>query len=151
MILTQYSGPEVLLKYLRDVRLVDRDLDDSRAHEWPAVALHTPDKPDQLVSILSSMPKIEGRLQKTGSRIIKPGVQVLVRSFDPRKGFNKAEQIRKHLDEELYGAVVEMERNNYALQSAVLNGGVLSLGEEPQTRRHLFTVNCFLTLDELGS
>jgi hypothetical protein len=68
------------------------------------------------------------------------GVNILVRTIDPSLGYAKAKQIRDTLDPAA-GAIVTVGEETWRIVNITRNIGIASLGQDPETREDLFTVN----------
>lgn len=145
------SPADVIKKILIEEQLVSDP--ESVGAPWPCYVSSLPDAstPDNAACLYDTSPKLDGRLMRTGESVEHPGVQVKVRSKTYREGWAKIDSISTKLDAVLRRSLV-IEDFNYTVQS-ISTGGVLPNGLEEGTtkRRHLFTLNCQVTLSSVST
>lgn len=108
---------------------------------WPVHVWKRPEGPDDIVVVYDTQGRDGGNSQPDGVDNGLPGVMVMVRSKDPEVGYDKADEIKYTLDQVILRQTVVLGESTYCLGSVDTTSGVLSAGEEPNTRRALFTVN----------
>lgn len=116
---------------------------------WPCFADSFPDKPDKCVAVYGQDGFKQGRVQYTGRTVMKPGLQVLVRSLpqDPDNAFIKSRRITQAFDEEVNLNTVTLNGNVYKVQAIHRQGDPFPIGEESGfSERSVFSVNAIVTV-----
>jgi len=116
---------------------------------WPAYPRDLPDSPDNAVQLKTSTPFLEGKLMRGGILIKHPGVQLTIRGIDENTAHDKGEELEKALSESIKNLDVEADDKTYRINNVHIATGLTYIGEERDTRRHLFTINVRLTLREI--
>lgn len=144
MIATEATSADIVAAVLRaaDVFTLPTDRE-----SWPVYAGFFPDDPDEAAGVLNTTPIKDGRYQGTGETILHPGVQLLVRgTTDARAGAKVAAAVNA-MDAALREAV-EIGDESFVLQAATLRSGPVALGQEPERRRFLYSVNWTVSLKQ---
>ena len=113
---------------------------------WPCYAAGEPDKPDNCITCYDTMGTNNGRTMIDGETQDLEGVQVRVRAEDHATGWAKASAIKAGL-EGTYDQHVVCGETGYVVGNFSRIGDVLCLGKEPQSKRHLFTINCVVNIE----
>jgi hypothetical protein len=118
----------------------------SRFAEWPVHEHLMPGAPDSAIVVYDTSPVLDGRLM-SGPVVKKPGVQIEVRAAerDYSGGWNRIEFISIMLDSVLREGM-SMADGDVVIVAVHRTSGPVSLGQEPERRRWLFTYNAVLTL-----
>ncbi len=115
------------------------------AGAWPVFVGHEPGTPDSVITVYDTAGIREGRMQKTGDSIGKPGWQVRVRALGHRVAYARMKLIAEHLDG-ILRETVAIDGDSYIIAAVKQTGTVLPLGQEPDgKRRDLFTLNGTIT------
>lgn len=117
----------------------------SPSGDWPVFVAHLPDSPDDAICVYDTPGVREGRMQKTGESVGKPGWQVRVRSIEHGDGIIKISQIARYFDTVLREPVA-IGAYNYVIQAITQTGTILPLGQNnDEKRRYHFTLNGTIT------
>lgn len=123
--------------------------------DWQVSAEKERDSPDNTITVYDTDGADDGRSMVDGTIFYHYGFQVRVRGHSHQLGWRKANDIRTALAKNVSFTDVTVNdgisAGNYVVYSVVRIGGVLSLGwDDPNTRRHLFTVNALVTLRQVS-
>lgn len=116
---------------------------------WPVYSHRLPDAPDSCLCVFDTTGLKHGRAQLTGEVQEHPGVQIKTRSANGSLGRNKAHEIMIALDAVLRKQV-SIGSSAYLVHSISRGGDVVPLGEEPSSKRKLFTLNVTASLRQLS-
>lgn len=119
---------------------------DPPTNAWPVYASRIPSSPDAVVRVTETADRDQGRRMNDGERAEMHGVQIMVRHAEYATGFAKAREIARSLDVDVYDETVTISGAVYNVHQVSRTTGVLSLGDEPETKRSLFTVNVDVSL-----
>ena len=119
---------------------------------WPSYVGVLPDHDtveDNAVAVMDTAPVKDGRIMG-GSPLFHDGIQILIRSSAYNTGFSKASDLAAALAA-IDDSEIEVESGStYNLASITQITGVISLGQEPGTkRRYQFSVNFLATIQEV--
>lgn len=118
---------------------------------WPVFVGHLLNKPDNAVCVYDTNGRSDGRIQRTGRTVRKPGWQVRVRSRTRQVGIVKIKAIQKYLDSVRKMPII-IGTDRYTIGSVTQTSDILPLGREPGTAvRDSFTLNGTITLKEIDS
>lgn len=113
---------------------------------WPVYVGQLPDSPDNAAAVYDLAGVADGRLMRDGTHVIHPGWQVRVRATDYPTAYNKASAIKTAL-EGFRNFQVAIVGVSYTIAAITLQGGILSMGMEPDARkRNNFALNGSITL-----
>lgn len=120
---------------------------DSTETDWKGFIGYLPNDPDSAACIYDTEGVMDGRLMKTGFRIIHPGFQVVVRGKGFAATYARAQQIALAFDA-VSNTPVVVEENLYFINNITRTSPVLHLGRETEgsRNRHVFSVNAILTM-----
>lgn len=115
---------------------------------WPVYIGHLPQTPDAAICVYDTAGFGEGRIQRTGETLRKPGWQIRVRASTYPAASTRIRQIQQHLDTiRMLG--VEVDARRYTIAAVTQTSDVLPLGQEPEgSRRDSFTLNGTITYKE---
>lgn len=137
-----YSGAEVTKAVLEHLGLV--------GGVWPCFVANKPDAPDQLVTVTDTAGFDNGRTMVDGELQGLFGVQITFRALTHRVGWLKGNDVQQALCEDVYRQIVSVEGTGYLVHCFSGVGDVLCLGPElPASVRRIFTLNAFLSIEEL--
>lgn len=137
----EHPPAEIVSKLLRDLGLATRR---ENNQAWPVFVSFLPANPDDAIAVFDTSGKLQGRIQRTGETITKPGIQVRVRAKDYKTGWKKINTIRQALDAVLRTPVT-VDGRVYTLQSVTLTSDITPIGQAPDSRRDEFTLNATLS------
>jgi hypothetical protein len=143
----------VVYEYLRELGVIG-----SSAGElpWLAGVGPMPQDGNEFVAIIDAGARQLGRIQRTGERVSKPRIQVLVRATDYPTGWAKGFEIQTVFDKvgvrTTTGGVgqivpVAIGDQNWAIKLISVETPVMPLGREPDTGRNLFSINALVSLE----
>lgn len=141
----QHSPAHILAAYLRGL-----EPQTTPPTAWSIFVSHLPDQPANAVCVYDTEGRIDGRLQSTGDVCEHPGAQVLVRSTAFTPGWRKAVALKAILESVLRTAVTLDDGARYTLHAIQRRSGVLPIGQDPDTRLEMFTINVLLALEPLA-
>lgn len=129
--------------------LLDSSLGTS-AGEWPVTIGFMPDTPNNIITVYDTAGEPDGRVMKTGERIEHPGVQILVRGGNYPTTLAKIISIARSLDRQIRTLIAVDSESLYILHNVKRTSLVIPLGmeKEDDKRRHLFSVNAVITIQE---
>lgn len=135
------SPADILAAYL-----IDRGIGlEAPATPWPITVGFMPDKGNEALTTYDNGGKLEGKIQRTGKSILKPGIQVKVRSIDYEGGWDKAQDVFGLFDS-TKNFQLTFNTHLWMIQAVHNTTPIMSLGQEDNTRRHRFTINAIMTL-----
>lgn len=137
----EHSPADILCQLLIDLGLGTEKSDGT---DWPIVPNYEPDTPDNCITIYDTEGRIQGRLQYGGRNMDKHGIQLRFRSYSPKVGYAKANDVIVALDETIYQNLVTIDSNTYCVNTIDRIGNVISLGKEEDTKRSIYTVNALM-------
>lgn len=142
-----HSQAEVVQYLLADLGhgILPSDLPGS----WPIYALKEVDTPDDLITVYDTVGRNQGKTQFDGEVQEMHGVQIRIRAALNYLGRRKAREIQVGLDPVRLKNVT-VESSVYLVHSLSRSGDVNSLGNEPNTKRELFTVNFLVALRQVS-
>ena len=140
------SPAQILREHLIQAGLIE----DENGATWPSYFDHMPSGKDkqEVVSIHNAVGLKDGRLM-TGEEIEHPGIQIRVRARAYATGYQKLSAIADELSNISQRLLVMSAISSYNISSVSRTSPVLPLGVEPETRCHLFSLNCLATITSL--
>ena len=116
---------------------------------WPVFTTNEPDLPDNCITVYDTQGRDYGRAMADGHRFEHPGIQVRVRAQTHAVGFLKARQLAEQMDLGFLQLQVVMPDDTlYTIDELSRTSDVIPLGvDNPQTKRHLFTINAVVTVE----
>ncbi len=114
--------------------------------DWMTYATGEPYQPDNCITVYDTTAFMDGRTHD-GKLQGMYGIQVRVRSRNPRDGWKKAKNVEYNLSQVL-DLIVHRSSNRYMVHSLNGFGGVLALGKAPESERNIFTINCYANLKQ---
>jgi hypothetical protein len=133
--------------------LVDLGVGSSRANDlpWSAYYGSMPPSPDNVIVVLTTAGRGDGRAMYNGRLFSHYGFQALVRAANESDGTLKADEVRTTLAEGVYDVPVTLGPTHYLVHAFSGLGEVLPLGPETQggRGRYLFTVNGLVSLKQI--
>lgn len=139
-----YSPAAVVAQFLIDMEVVSIPLG-LPSDDWPVYISAQPTKPTNVVTTYDTAGIISAQRLSAGKTVKHQGVSVRIRGINYRVGYAKAEAIYKAL-EEVSRYEVNFSNAIIRLDNVSLQGPVLSIGQEPETRRDIFVINCRTSL-----
>lgn len=116
---------------------------------WPVYAHKMPDAPDSCIATYSTTGLKHGRAQIDGEVQEHPGVQIKTRAANGSVGRDKAHNTMIALDA-VKQRQVSVGGSAYLVNGISRGGDVVPLGEEPSSKRKLFTLNVTVSLRQLS-
>jgi hypothetical protein len=118
---------------------------------WPIYATGEPGSPDEVLTVYDTAGSSDGRSMVDGEMFQHYGFQLRIRAATAKRGYEKAESIRRQMAEVIYNEVVTIDDAVYRIPCIVRIGDVLALGKEtPQSKRSLFTINALAPIHRLA-
>lgn len=116
---------------------------------WPIYTSQEPNTPDNCITTYNTQGQLQGRIQKSGLYVEKPGIQIRIRATDHTTGHSKAKSIEAALDA-VYDDNVTISSNSYEVHAVHRTASIAYLGKDsPSSNRHLFTLNVTVTIRQL--
>ena len=141
-----HSPAEIMAKHLIDVGLGVADPD----AEGAVFFGHRPDKPDACICVYDTAGTMDGRIQQTGEAIQHPGLLIQTRALKYVDAGRLARRIEAHVDTIHRQQISPDGYHQYLLHAVSRTSPAFSAGQErDKTRRHLFSVNMIVTVEEL--
>lgn len=116
---------------------------------WPIYVNFMPGGNNEAICVYDTVGTNDGRSHRDGELIEHPGIQIRFRANDHRTGYYKADTIAKEGLDTINQAPAVINSSNYLIQNAKRTGNINSLGEDPATRKRIFTVNALLTVSQV--
>lgn len=139
------ASPSQMLKvFLVQFGLVSDVNPPSASGDWPCYVGNLPDMPHSAVAIFDIGGTTDGRNHRTGAMVTHPGISVMVRSQSYDAGFSKAAEIAAALDT-IARTIVSVGSIAYRIDAVTRAGDVVSMGQEQEKRREMFSINGIVT------
>lgn len=123
----------------------------STLQEWPIFTDRENDAVDDCITIYNTAGKVQGRTHNDGEMQLQHGVQVRIRSTDPKSGHTRSRFVAEIMDKTIYDAIVDIDTSQYRLHAFTRTTDVIPLGKEVgSTKRNLFTINATISLRQLS-
>lgn len=136
---TQHSPADVL-RYV--LILLNQGVDPVGSGDWPVYCSGEPQEPEACITTYDAPGIDQGRLNPTGARQERFGVQVRVRAKDSHTAHAKVKDIAETLDTVLYQETVSIGSASYLVWAVKRTGPPLSIGKDtPNSKRNKFTLN----------
>lgn len=113
---------------------------------WPVYSPTEPDRPDNCITVRTTVGRDNGRTAPDGENQGLFGIQIRVRSADEDAGFLKAEGIRSALETVHLNVVVTIGAVSYRIWCFAGIKDVIPLGKAPDSKRFLHTVNALISV-----
>ena len=114
----------------------------SAGGSWPVYRASIPDAPDNVITVIRTAGRLQGRRQPTGETIEHYGIQITIRGTTPTIGDTKARAIADAFDTSVLRDSVTISSNVYVVQAITRASGPIPLGDEsPESKRQIFTLN----------
>jgi hypothetical protein len=136
-----HSPAYILSQLLIDLELATAATDND---DWSIYRNTLPDSPDSCIAIYDRTPIHHGRCGVNNEVKEHFGVQIIIRGATQSVAYAKSESIREALDETIDKNSVTILTSTYLVFSTSLRSGPISLGNEENTARFLFSIN-FIT------
>jgi hypothetical protein len=114
--------------------------------DWPIYVSNEPSAPDQVVTIYDTAGRYDGRGMRSGSKYEFHGVQLRIRGINHTDTFQKANDLTNALDQDIRFDDVTIDGVVYRVYDVSRTSGPLSLGNEGESNRVLFTINAVVAL-----
>lgn len=146
---TTLSHPpaRILLELLLAANVVG---DPDEIPNWAVVVKHMGPDEDNIIGFYDTAPIVVGRILD-GTHIRQYGVMARLRcgATEYPVGYGKIYAIDEHLTTKVKNTLVDFDNARYRVNSVYTESGPMYTGEEPETRRCIFTANFIATLREL--
>ena len=116
---------------------------------WPTTVSQEPDTPDNHLALWDIVGRIDGRYQTSGEVAEHYGVKIGVRAISHVIGAARALLIADSLAP-LANIGVPIGSHLYVIQAVTRTGGIIYAGTEPNSFRHLFTINLLVALRQIN-
>lgn len=116
--------------------------------QWPTFIGEEPDTPDKVVTIYDTTPVKDGRTMTDGEVILHYGLQIRIRSTNPKQGWTKLQAITDYLDGLSHKYVSMDDGNEYDINAMSNQNGILNLGKEEVTRLNIHVANYTATITQ---
>lgn len=120
----------------------------SAAGSWPIGVAEDADSPPSAIWVRGTESRLHGRRMSDGQYYERYGFQVLVRDTRYEDGQTKARAIAIAMDTNVRQAAVTISSSTYIVHVISRSGGVLDLGKERSTSRHLFSINALAAIEQ---
>lgn len=145
--LLQHSAADVTRRLLIDLGL-GTDPDDNDA--WPIRVHNEPSTPDACITVYDTTGRTGKRSMPDGENLEYDAVQMRVRAGSHMTGWRKAKQIKNALETQVRQDEVVIGADLYKVWAYVRIGSVLSLGNDGESKRKLFTVNAEVSIRQIN-
>ena len=140
-----HSPAEIVRKLLVDL---SQGTEPSAAGSWPIFAAREPTNPDSLITVFSTGIEHQGRDMNDGEVKDRYTVSVRVRCASDNTGYIKASNIGQALDKSVRNMSVTISSKTYLVYAASRKNGPLALGNEPESKRVVFSLNYSLAIKQ---
>jgi len=139
-----HSPADIIRQLLIKLALgTDPDDDDS----WPIYAYRIPETPDNLIAVIDTTGKKQGRIMTDGEVQETAGIQVYVRAATISTARAKANAIVIALDESIKRSIVTISTSMYLVWNVSRTGPMINVGKEiPTSKRNVLTINAVVSL-----
>ena len=118
----------------------------SAAGSWPISVAQEPDDPDDDMTLYDEIGRKDGRAMVSGEVYEHRGVQLQLRSAKFTDGHTKIDAVVTALDQDVETAGVTVDSSTYVVYAVSRPGTINYLGHEPESRRHIWTVNLLASI-----
>lgn len=117
---------------------------------WPIYVASEPSDIDSIITLYDTAGIVHGREHIEGVIQEHYGIQVLVRTSNPRAGYTKAAELSTLIDETIKRNSVTISSTNYFVEAITRTTTVLALGKNaPIDNRNHFTINAIVALKQV--
>lgn len=117
------------------------------ASGWPVYATSEPGSPDEVITVLDTDDKQNGRAMFGGERQEHHGIRIRVRAATHSVGYAKARAIAIALDETVYQERVTVDALTYLVHCINRTTDVIADGKNPPTdKRSTFRIDALVSL-----
>lgn len=110
--------------------------------DWPIFDTSMPNAPDDCIVVTDTDSMMDGRTQVDGETQEHFGFQVKIRTKSPVLGYRKLMEVSNSFDSGVLRFPVDVGVNHYQIQSVSRRTGIIKMGKEPVSARHLWAINC---------
>lgn len=135
-----HSVAQIVAQLLIDLGLTTAPENDPLL-SWPVYSPNEPDQPDNVLTIQDTTGRVDGRNNLTHQIDEHYSFQVRIRASDDTVGSRKAREVAIALDTQVFRRGVVVEDSTYCVHSLSRQGTVIPLGQMPNRRAYLYTVN----------
>lgn len=119
--------------------------------DWPVFTAIEENAPDNAITTYNTTGKVQGRIQKTGEYVEKPGIQIRVRASTHQLGYAKGKTIESTLDTDVYQDQVTIGGSVYEVHAVSRSSNLIFAGRDSSSsKRFIFTLNLTATLRQLS-
>ena len=118
----------------------------SAAGSWPVSVAQEPDDPDDDMTLYDEIGRKDGRAMASGEVYEHHGVQLQLRAAKFTDGYTKVSGVVGALDQDVEAAGVTIDTSTYVVYAVSRTGTINYLGHEPESRRHIWTVNLLVSI-----
>lgn len=140
----KYTPSQVVAQLLRDLSIAT---DPKVGGKWPSVAMGMPDDPNELIAITNNSTPSQGRIQRSGETITKPGIQVRVRSDNANNAQEVMSAIYNAFDGLKRRGVIVKEMR-YLILAIHNQHSPVDTGKD-ERKRNVFSLNCLMSVREV--
>ena len=116
---------------------------------WPVFVNFQPPEGELAICVYDTAAVADGRIQRTGTTIQHPGIQLLVRAIDEKVCYDKAFTLYKALGT-IQNVSVSASGTPYTIYNAAEIKLPLRVGQIQGKDWIAYTVNCVLTIKEIN-
>lgn len=139
-----YDPPCAIIRQLMlDLALASQISDND---DWPVFDTNMPDRPDDCIVVTDTDPLLHGRTHVDGETQEHFGIQVKIRTKSPVLGYQKLAAISHSFDKDILRFPVDVGPNHYTVQAVSRRTGIIKMGKEPVSARHLWAINCITSI-----
>ena len=118
----------------------------SAAGSWPISVSQEPDAPDDDMTLYDEVGRKDGRSMVSGEVYEHHGVQLQLRAAKFTEGHTKVSGVVEALDQDVESVGVTIDSSTYVVYAVSRPGTINYLGHEPESRRHIWTVNLLASI-----
>ena len=124
--------------------------DPADRNDWPVYVGTTPKKPDEVIAVFDTTGRKDGRSMIDGETFTHKGIQVSFRAGKKATCFSKAKGVKVWVDQAVYQDSVVLDGLTDDVHCLSRTGPLLYAGQDPESRRYLYTLNALVTYREAG-
>lgn len=122
---------------------------DPPAEPWPVFYGTEPTAPDNVITVMDTAGRAQGRLQPTGEQAETYGFQVRVRAATSSEGAVKGWAVADALDRDVYQYRLTVGAATYLVHSVTRTSSVIPFGKQDSANRlRVHTLNAQVTLEQ---
>lgn len=115
--------------------------------DWPIYAGQEPNTPDNVITLISTTPILQGRLQTSGQVQDRKSIQIRVRAARESTAHTKMRAIVDAVEETIYQNQVNVGSSIYVVHSMSRVSGPISLGKDVnESKRSAFSLNVTMSI-----